>query len=124
MKRATSGNAARKRLTISELVQLGTRTQMSFGGTPKRTLRSSKSESFETMVKPLALRVFPDRGIVSATQSALMNVCRTSVQIGQQIDQLRGKIFVKEKLHAFSISSLRSRSAANARHARISCSVK
>ncbi len=67
---------------------------------------------------------FPKDPVEAVTQSALMNVGRTRVQIGQQIDQLRGKIFVKEKLHAFSISSLRSRSAANARHARISCSVK
>jgi len=39
----------------SEVVQLRVRTQMSLGGAPERTLRSSKSESFETIVKPLVL---------------------------------------------------------------------
>src|SRR5713226_1334630 len=53
--RVTAENADRKRLSTSALVQFLARTQMSFGGEPERMLRSSKSESFETMVKPLLL---------------------------------------------------------------------
>ena len=72
----------------------------------------------------VAFCIFPYRRIVCATQSTLLNMGRTGIQIGQLLDQLRRKIFIEKKLHAFSISDLRSRSAANARHARISCSVK
>ena len=72
----------------------------------------------------VAFGILPYRGIVCATQSTLVNMGRAWIKIGQLIDQARRKIFVEEKLQAFSISDLRSRSAANARQARISCSVK
>src|SRR5437899_3347053 len=52
--RGTSGYGGLNRVTISELLHLGTRTQMSVGGNTKTTLRASKSEAFETMVKPFA----------------------------------------------------------------------
>jgi hypothetical protein len=58
----------------------------------------------------ICLGIFPDRRIVRITKPKGMNAGR--------------EIFVEKKLHAFSISSLRSRSAAKARQARISSSVK
>ena len=72
----------------------------------------------------IAFGILPYRGIVCAAQSTLMNMGRAWIKIEQLVDQARRKIFVEEKLQAFSISDLRSRSAANARQARISCSVK
>ena len=47
----TIGRAVRKRFSISTLVQFGARNQMIFGGAPRRTLRSWKSESLDTIVK-------------------------------------------------------------------------
>ena len=46
-----------------------------------------------------------------------MDMCRTGINVGEQFSQTWRKIFVKQKLHAREISSLRSRSAANAKHA-------
>ncbi len=39
---------------ISALLQFGTRSQITLGGLPQRTLRSRKSESFDTIAYPSA----------------------------------------------------------------------
>src|SRR6266481_8075536 len=83
MNRFTEENAARRRLSTSALVQFLARIQMSFGGEPERILRSSKSESFETNCEIVALSIFPNRRIVCAAQSTLMNMGRTRIEIGQ-----------------------------------------
>ena len=43
---------------------------------------------------------------------------------GNQADQARAQIFVEEELHATELARRRSREAANARHARMSSSVR
>jgi len=49
------GNASRSRKAARVVVQLPMRSQITFGGLPRRTLSSEKSESFEAMAKPLSL---------------------------------------------------------------------
>ena len=56
--------------------------------------------------------ILPNRRIVHATQPAVMNMCRTWIDIHQRSNQARREVFVEEKLHALEISNLRSRSAA------------
>ncbi len=56
--------------------------------------------------------ILPNRGIVRASQPTLMNMSRIWIDSGQHDSQVRREIFVEKKLHAFEISSLRSRSAA------------
>jgi hypothetical protein len=46
------GRAPRIHAAISLVDEFGMRNQMTFGGLPHKTLRSWKSESFETIVKP------------------------------------------------------------------------
>ena len=72
--------------------------------------------------EPVVFGILPNDVIVGAAQSAFMHMGRTGINIGQHVGQARRKIFVEEKLHAFEISSLRSRSAAYARQARMSSS--
>ncbi len=56
--------------------------------------------------------ILPNRDIVCASQPTLMNMSRIWIDGGQHDSQARREIFVEKKLHAFEISSLRSRSAA------------
>jgi len=95
-----------------------------FGRRSQENTSLLKVGIFRNDGETIYLGILPNRRVVRATQSALMNMGRTRKKIGQQIHQQRRKVFVEEKLHAPSVSSLRSRSAANERHARISWSVK
>ena len=68
--------------------------------------------------------VLPNSFIGGAAEATLVHMQRIGIQIRSGIDESWRKILVEEQLHAFRISTLRSRSAANARQASISCSVK
>ncbi len=58
--------------------------------------------------EPIIFCILPDR----ASQPTLMNMSRIWIDSSQHDSQARREIFVEKKLHAFEISSLRSRSAA------------
>lgn len=62
--------------------------------------------------------------ISGSAESSIGYILRPRIEIGQGLDQTRRKIFIQQKLHAATVSSLRSRSAANARLARMSSSVR
>lgn len=74
--------------------------------------------------EPIISGILPNDLIIGTAQSAFMHMRRSWIKIGQHFGQARRKIFVEEKLHAFEISSLCSRSAAYARQARMSSSVR
>ena len=65
MNRSTSLREILKTSATAELLQFGMRSQITFGGLPHNTLRSWKSESFETIVKPcdLAFPKLPSRSL-------------------------------------------------------------
>jgi hypothetical protein len=68
--------------------------------------------------------VLPNSFVRGAAETPLVHMRRTGIKIRQAIDEFGRKVLVEEQLHAFRISTLRSRSAANARQARITCSVR
>src|SRR5262245_29968966 len=68
--------------------------------------------------------VFPDFGIRRVSHPEFADVCALRENIGQQPWQSRRKILVKQEFHAGKVANLRSRSAANARQARMSSSVR
>ena len=72
----------------------------------------------------VVFRILPNGGIIRTSQSAGMDVSGTCIKIGQGFRQTRGQVFVEEEFHAFEMSALRSRSAAYARQARMSSSVR
>ncbi len=74
--------------------------------------------------KPMGFGIRPNLGVIRLTQSNIVNMLRVGIQIGQQRNQSRRKVLVQKQLHAITSSTLRSRSAAKERHARMSCSVK
>ncbi len=67
--------------------------------------------------------VAPDCPIPGPAQSCRQNVLRSRIKVVQRRNQGLRKILVEEQLHAAIVSNLRSRSAANARQARMSLSV-
>jgi hypothetical protein len=56
--------------------------------------------------------VLPNNQVVGAAQTAIVNMSGARISICQDFRQSGRNIFVEEELHAFGISSLRSRSAA------------
>src|SRR6266446_3355488 len=60
----------------------------------------------------LTAGILPDGFIIRASQSARMNMDRSGEFTLQHVRQTRRQILVKQQLHAFCNSSLRSRSAA------------
>ncbi len=62
--------------------------------------------------------------VIRLTQPDILDMLRVGIHIGQQSNQSRRKVLVQKQLHAITSSTLRSRSAAKERHARMSCSVR
>ena len=98
--------------------------QNDFGWTTQEDTAFFEIRIFGNYGEAVCFGIFPDRRIVRTTQAAWMNVGGAREKIGQYLGQMGREILVEKKLHALSISSLRSRSAAKARQARISSSVK
>lgn len=74
--------------------------------------------------KPVDAGMIPNFSIIGCTEPEIVDMRRTGIQVRQSFREPRRKILVQQNLHAATVSSLRSRSAANARHARMSCSVR
>ncbi len=73
--------------------------------------------------KTVLARKVPDGFIVSGVESPVPQMGATGVNGREQVHQSVGNILVEEKLHWERVRSLRSRSAAKARHALISSGV-
>jgi len=87
--------------------------------TPLRKVRVLRKDR-----KSVFLRVLPNLYVGGAAKTAIPQVERLGIDVGESSHQSRRKILVEEKLHNVTISNLRSPSAAKAKHARISFSVR
>jgi len=65
----------------------------------------------------------PDKSVIGAGKVVRFDVGRSGVKVFHPLNDSIGQVFVKQKLHAAVEKSLRSRSAAKARHALISSRV-
>ena len=65
----------------------------------------------------------PDESIVGMSEAVGLDVRRVGIEVENFRNDSIGKIFIKQELHAAALKSLRSRSAANARHALMSSRV-
>ncbi len=74
--------------------------------------------------KSILIRIIPDGGVGSFRKSNLPHMNASGVQVGKEARKSRRKILVEQQFHPGSIASLRSRSAAKARQARMSSSVR
>ncbi len=72
----------------------------------------------------MGLGIGPNLSVIRFIQSNILNMLRAGIHIGQQRNQSRRKVLVQKQLHAITSSTLRSRSAAKERHAKMSCSVR
>src|SRR5437016_2604829 len=72
----------------------------------------------------MALRVFPNICIACCFQSHISNMLTVRIYISEGTYQTMREILVKQQLHAPTRNNLRSRSAANARHALMSSRVR
>src|SRR3990172_5550336 len=70
------------------------------------------------------LCIIPYRAIQRLLQPNATNVCRSRKLVGERLHQTMTEVLIKQELHWGGIeTSLRSRSAANSRHARMSAVV-
>src|ERR1035437_885765 len=58
-------------------------------------------------------RIVPHRLVVCPPEADVSNVCRFSIAVGEQLDEVMREVLVEEESHAGTLTSLRSRSAAN-----------
>jgi hypothetical protein len=73
--------------------------------------------------EPILLSVGPDGFVATSRESVLLYVSRIRVNVSEPADDPIRKILVQQQLHKGAANSLRSRSAANARQARMSSRV-
>src|SRR3989304_10341478 len=70
------------------------------------------------------LRIIPHRAIRSLLQPNVTNVCRSRKLASERLYQTMTEVLIDQELHWGGMdTSLRSRSAANSRHARMSAAV-
>src|SRR5438477_7288387 len=100
------------------------RSQMTFRRAAAQNTAFLEVRIFRDNREALTAGILPDGFIIRASQSARMHMDRSGEFTLQHVRQTRRQILVKQQLHAFCNSSLRSRSAAYARQARISSSVR
>ena len=90
-----TGSAPRIHAAISVVDEFGMRSQMTFGGLPHKTLRSWKSESFETIVKP-SRPAYSQMAWSSALPSPQECTCIDPEFTLQHVRQTRWQILVKQ----------------------------
>ncbi len=66
----------------------------------------------------------PDLTVVCQVEPELLDVSGARVEIREAVDELRREVLIEQQPHAEATSICRSRSAANARQARISSMVR
>ena len=74
--------------------------------------------------EPISPGILPNGSVFGTTQLHAADMMRFRVHIPQRVHQTRRQVLIEQELHAARVSDLRSRSAANARHARMSSSVR
>ena len=62
----------------------------------------------------------PDEHVVGVNEAVGLDVCRVGIEVENLRDDSIGQVLIEEELHAAALKSLRSRSAANDRHALMS----
>ncbi len=95
-----------------------------FGSAAKQSASLKKVGIFGDDDEAIVPGILPDFDVRCSTQPAIRNVYRAGVDIGEGTRQTRRQVLVKEELHSGTISNLRSASAAKARQARMSVSVR
>ncbi len=113
MNRSTSLREILKTSATAELLQFGMRSQITFGGLPHNTLRSWKSESFETIVKPcdLAFPKLPSRSLC-LIRNALHAWSRhtpplIALEVGERDFRQKAVSRFKQFYFAFSVGGIR-----------------
>ena len=95
-----------------------------FGRESKHKAALMKLRVFGNYRKTLLLSELPNEFVHCALQAEIPDVRRIWENRSQHPDQVVGKVLVEKKLHEGTVSSLRSRSAAKARQARMSSPVR
>lgn len=95
-----------------------------FRRVPKQKAALLKIRVLRDDHESVLLGVIPDRGVGGILQPDFPHMRATRVEIAKKARKSRREILVEQELHAGSVASLRSRSAAKARQARMSSSVR
>ena len=113
----------RNRISIGPTGQLPTRSHMNLGGCPYNRL-CLKVGVFRHNHKAVSLGVVPNLCVCCVSHSQLPDVRAVGIKIRQQMWEARREVLIKQEFHAGRTANLRSRSAAKARHARMSSKVR
>jgi hypothetical protein len=70
------------------------------------------------------LCIIPNVAVIDPTEPHSIDMFRRWIKVGQRLYQPGRKVLVQQQLHDATVSNFRSRSAANARQARMSSSVR